>query len=137
MSLEENKAIARRWNDELWNKGNVAAIGELMAASFVWHSAPPGMASDKEGFKQYVGSLSAFADMKCTVEDMIAEGDKVAVRWTWSGKHTGDYMGMAPTGKRLTMTGVSVMRIAGGKIVEGWDEQDNLGFMEQLGAKMG
>jgi predicted ester cyclase len=75
--------------------------------------------------------------MNCTVEDMVAEGDKVAVRWTWSGKHTGDYMGMAPTGKPVTMTGVSIIRVVGGRITEEWDESDNLGFMTQLGAKMG
>lgn len=136
MSLEENKAIASRWNEEIWSKGNMAAVDELMATNFVWLNAPPGVASDREGFKRFqTGALGAFADMKCTVEDMVAEGDKVAVRWTWSGKHTGEYMGIAPTGKQVTMTGVSIIHIAGGKIVEEWDESDNLGFMEQLGAK--
>ena len=137
MSLEENKAIARRWNDEIWNKGNLAAIDELMASNFVWRTAPPGMASDLASFKQYVASLSSFSEIKCVTEDMVAEGDKVAVRWNWSGKHTGEYMGIAPTGKRVTMMGISIIRIAGGKIAEEWDEQDNLGFMEQLGVKMG
>jgi steroid delta-isomerase-like uncharacterized protein len=137
MSIEENKAIARRWNEELWSKGKVAAVDELMATNFVWRTAPPGMASGLEGFKQYVASLSSFSEIKCVAEDMVAEGDKVAVRWTWSGKHTGEYMGMAPTGKKVTMTGISLIRIAGGKIVEEWDEQDSMAFMEQLGAKAG
>jgi predicted ester cyclase len=137
MSLEENKAIARRWSDEIWGKGNVSALDELMAANFSWLNAPPGMAPDLNSFKQYVASLSSFANMSCTIEDMIAEGDKVAVRWTWSGRHTGDYMGMVPTGKQVTMDGVSIIRIASGKIVEEWDQQDNLSFMEQLGAKIG
>ncbi len=137
MSIEENKAIARRWNDEIWNKGNLAAIDGLMASNFAWRSAPPGMASDLASFKQYVASLSSFSEVKCVAEDMVAEGDKVAVRWTWSGKHTGEYMGMAPTGKKVTITGISIIHIAGGKIVEEWDEQDNLGFMEQLGVKAG
>ncbi len=135
MSVEENKAIARRWNDEIWNKGNLAAIDELMATNFTWRSAPPGVASDMEGFKQSTASLSSFAGMNCVAEDMVAEGDRVAVRWTWSGKHTGEYMGIAPTGKRVTMTGISIIHIVGGKIVEEWDEQDNLGFMAQLSAK--
>ncbi len=137
MSLEENKAIARRWNDEIWNKGNIAAIDELMAANFTWHTPFAGMASDLNSFKQSVATLSAFTDIKCTTEDMVAEGDKVAVRWNWSGKHTGDYMGLAPTGKQATMMGISIIRIAGGKITDEWDEQDNMGFMMQLGAKMG
>jgi steroid delta-isomerase-like uncharacterized protein len=137
MSVEENKALARRWNDEIWNKGNVAAVDELMASNFVWHNAPPGMAPDLEGFKQYAASLSSFADVRCVAEDMVAEGDKVAVRWTWSGKHTGEYMGIAPTGKQVTMTGVSIIHIAGGKITAEWDEQDNMGFMAQLGVKTG
>lgn len=138
MSLEENKAIARRWNDEIWSKGNMAAVDGLMADNFVWLNAPPGVASDREGFKQFqTGALGAFSEMNCNVEDMVAEGEKVAVRWTWSGKHTGDYMGMAPTGKKVTITGVSIIRITGGKITEEWDEADNLGFMTQLGAKMG
>jgi predicted ester cyclase len=138
MSVEENKAVARRWNDEIWNKGNIAAVDEIMATNFVWLNAPPGVPSDLKGYKQYqTESLSSFADMNCTIEDMVAEGDKVAVRWTWSGKHTGEYMGIAPTGKRVTMTGVSIIHIVGGKIVEEWDEADNLGFMAQLSAKEG
>ncbi len=137
MSLEENKAIARRWNDEIWNKGNMAVVDELMATNFVWHTPYVGVAPDREGFKQSAATLSSFSDMNCVDDDMVAEGDKVAVRWTWSGKHTGEYMGIAPTGKRVTITGISIIRIAGGKIVEEWDEQDNMGFMEQLGAKTG
>jgi steroid delta-isomerase-like uncharacterized protein len=138
MSTEENKAIARRWNDEIWSKGNFAAVDELFSSDFAWHYAPPGMAPDREGYRQYQSeSLSPFADMSCTVEDIIAEGDKVAVRWNWRGTHKGDYMGIAPTGKQVTMTGITILRITVGKIVEEWMEADNLGFMEQLGAKIG
>jgi predicted ester cyclase len=68
--------------------------------------------------------------------DLVAEGDKVAIRWSWRGIHKGEYMGIAPTGKQVTMTGISILRIVGGKIVEEWGESDNLGFMEQLGAKI-
>jgi steroid delta-isomerase-like uncharacterized protein len=137
MSVEENKALARRWNDEIWNKGNIAAADELMATNFVWRSAPPGMASDLESFKQYAATLSSFSDVSCVAEDMVAEGDKVAVRWTWSGKHTSEYMGIAPTGRQATMTGISIIHIVGGKITAEWDEQDNMGFMAQLGVKVG
>ncbi len=138
MSTEENKAIARRWNDEIYSKGNFAAIAELFATDFVCHYAPFGVAPDLEGYKRNVtDSLAPFADMNCTAEDMVAEGDKVAIRWSWRGIHKGEYMGIAPTGRQVTMTGISILRIVGGKIVEEWGESDNLGFMEQLGVKLG
>ncbi|GAH49735.1 unnamed protein product, partial [marine sediment metagenome] len=106
---------------------------------FVWNYAPPGVAPGREGYKQenVINLRACFADIHCTVEDMVAEDDKVAVRWTWRGTHTGEYMGIAPTGKQVTMTGISILRIVGGKIVEEWDESDNLGFMQQLSAKVG
>jgi steroid delta-isomerase-like uncharacterized protein len=134
MSTEENKAIAHRWNDEIYNKGNLAAIDELFSTDFVWDTPFAGMAPDREGYRQSIISMAAFSDVHCAADDMVAEGDKVVVRWKWSGKHTGEYMGMSPTGKQLTMTGISILRIAGGKVVEECDEQDNLGFMQQLGA---
>ena len=135
MSIEENKAIARRWNEEIWDKGNLAAIDELLAPDFVFNYAPPGAAPDREGYKQTVTNLCApFADIHSTIEDMVAEGDKVAVRWTWRGTHKGEFMGIAPTGKQVTITGISILRIVGGKIVEEWGEMDNLGMMQQLGA---
>jgi len=139
MSIEENKAIVRRWNDEVYDKGNLAAIDELFATNFVWHFAPPGVTPDREGYKQEnVTNLRAsFADIQCTVEDMVAEGEKVAVRWTWRGTHKGEYMGIAPTGKQATISGIEILRIVGGKIVEEWSESDWLGFMQQLGAKVG
>jgi predicted ester cyclase len=138
MSIEENKAVACRWNDELYSRGNLAAVDELFAADFVWHYAPPGVAPDRDGYKRYVSDmLGPFAAMSCVAEDIVAEGDRVVVRWRWSGTHVGEYMGIAPTGKQVTLTGIHILRIAGGKIVEEWGESDNLGFMEQLGAKLG
>ena len=137
MSMEENKAVARRWNDEIYDKMNLEAIDELYATDFVWHSPFSGATPDREGYRESVMSLAPFADIHCVAEDMIAEGDKVAIRWTWSGTHTGEYMGITPTGKQVTITGISILRIIAGKIVEEWGEQDTLGFMEQLGAKVG
>ena len=133
MSVEENKAIAHRWNDEIYSKMNLAAIDELYASDFVWHSAFSGVAPDREGYRQSVMSLAPFADVQCTVEDMVAEGDKVAVRWAWRGTHKGEYMSIAPTGKQVMITGIGILRIVGGKIVEEWGESDMLGFMQQLG----
>lgn len=135
MSIEENRGIARRWNDEIWAKGSLAAIDELLATGFVFNYPPTGVAPDLEGYKQTVTDwLAPFADVHCTIEDMVAEGDKIAVRWIWNGTHTGEYMGIAPTRKQVTVTGTSILRIEDGKIVKEWGEMDMLGMMQQLGA---
>jgi predicted ester cyclase len=134
MSTEENKAIARRWNDEIWNKGNIDVIDELFAANFV--SYYPGFpTSDRENYKEWVAmEFAAFADIHCTIEDLVAEGDKVAIRWTWRGTHSkGKYMEIAPTGKKVTNIGITILRIEGGKIVEEWGSSDELGKLQQLG----
>lgn len=135
MSTEENKALARRFVEEAWSKGNLAVIDELLAANFVLHAAPlPGVSPDREGYKQWVSMTSAaYADGQTTVEDLIAEGDKVVARWSWRGTHKGEIWGIAPTGKQVTITGISIDRIVDGKIVEEWIEMDMLGMMQQLG----
>jgi len=137
MSIEDIKAVAHRWNEEIYSKMNLSAIDELYASDFVWHSAFPGMTPDREGYRQSIMSLLPFANIHYVGEDMITEGDKVAIRWTWSGTHKDEYMGIAPTGKTATITGITILRIVSGKIVEEWDEQDMLSFMEQLGIKQG
>ena len=134
MSVEENKAIERRFFEEVVNKGNLAVIDELVAANFVDHSAPPGVAPDREGYKQFFTMAhSAFPDFHSTLEDMIAEGDMVVQRFTARGTHKGEWMGIAPTGKQFTMPGIGIHRITGGKIVEDWVSMDMLGMMQQLG----
>ncbi len=134
MSIEQNKGLARRSIEDVWGKGSLDAIDELYATDFVWHWALPGMAPDREGYKQCVTmNFAAFADVQCTLEDMVGEGDKVVGRWTWRATHKGEYMGIAPTGKQVTLTGINIMRIVGGKVVEEWGEMDNLGMMQQLG----
>ncbi len=134
MSTEENKALVRRWGEEVWGKGNLAAIDELLAADIVFNYPPPGVAPNREAYKQTVTMYHvALPDIQYTVEDMIAEGDKVAVRWTGRGTQKGEFMGIAPTGKQVTITGNSILRIAGGKIVEEWTEEDILGVLQQLG----
>ena len=135
MSVEQNKDLARRWLDEVWGKGSAATVDELAAADFVWHWAPPGVAGDREGYKQFLRmDFEAFADVSTATEDIVAEGDKVASRWTWRGTHKGEFMGVAPTGKQIALTGICINRIADGKIVEEWGEMDMLGLMQQLGA---
>ncbi len=134
MSLEENKAIERRFIEEVVNKGELAVIDELCAANFVDHSAPPGVAPDREGYKQFFAMThSAFPDFHSTLEDMFAEGDKVVQRFTARGTHKGEFMGIPPSGKQVTITGIAIHRITGGKIVEDWVNMDMLGMMQQLG----
>ncbi len=134
MSIEENKAIELRFLEEVVNKGNLAVIDELCAANFVDHTALPGLAPDREGYKQFFAmSRSALPDFHSTLEDMIAEGDKVAERFTGRGTHKGEWMGIAPTGKQVTIQGMAIHRITDGKIVENWANMDMLGVMVQLG----
>ena len=135
MSIEENKTLAGRWLDEIWNKVNLAAVDELCTTNFTFSYAAPGVSNDREGYKQTVIMLtSGVSDLKVTLEDMVAEGDKVAVRWKGNSKHTGEYMGIPPTGKQLSMTGISIARIEGSKIAEEWGEMDMMGLMQQIGA---
>jgi len=131
---EENKAIARRFFKEVWNEGNLSAIDELAAANYEDHNQPPGMPSGIEGVKQTIAMYqTAFPDTRMTVEDEFAQGDRVVIRWTARGTHTGELMGIPPTGKQVTVTGIDVYRVAGGKLVERWGEFDQMGMMQQLG----
>ncbi len=134
-SAEENKAIVQRFNElfgECWRTGNVDILDEVLAADFVYHS--PGAAPDLGGFKLSLLMLSAgLHDLSYMVEDLFAEGDKVADRMTWQATHQGELMGIPPTGRQVTLTGFDLFRIEGGKIVEMWQEADQLGMMQQLG----
>jgi len=134
MSVEENKAVEIRFFEEVVNKGNLAVIDELVAATFVDHATFPGAAPDREGYKQFFAAVhSAFPDFHSTLEDMIAEGDKVVQRFTVRGTHKGEWMGIAPTGKQIEVGGIAIHRLAGGKIVEDWASMDMLSMMQQLG----
>ncbi len=134
MSVEENKAVELRFFEEVVNKGNLAVIDELVAANFVDRAALPGAAPDREGYKQFFAAVhSAFPDFPSTLEDMIAEGDKVVQRFTVRGTHKGEWMGIAPTGKQIEVGGIAIHRLAGGKIVEDWVSMDMLSMMQQLG----
>ena len=135
MSLDENKALARRWNEEIWSRGKLSVVDEFLATNFVFNYAPPGVTPDKEAYKQAVTMFhNACPDMHYNIEDMVAEGDKVVVRWVGRGTQKGEIIGIAPTGKELTVTGISILRIVGGKIAEEWTEMDVLGVLQQLGA---
>lgn len=134
MPVEENKALCRRFFEEVWGKGNVAVVDEVLASNFVLRNAPQGVKPDREGYKQWAAIMcSGVSDRQGTIEDEVAEGDKLATRWTLRGKHTGEFMGIPPTNKQVTMTGITIDRFEGGKIVEEWNEIDQMGMMQQLG----
>ena len=131
----ENKALIRRYAEEIWNKGNLAVIDNIIATNFSGLFSGLPEFTGLEGFKQRFTSMyTAFPDLQVTIEDMFAEGDKVMARWTMRGTHKGDLMGLAPTGKQVTWTAIVIYRIVGGKIEQMWGEVDNMGLMQQLGA---
>lgn len=134
MSTEENKAMIRRVWEEVLNKGDLAAADELMAPNYVYHGSGGQEFKGPEGFKQLVTMFrTAFPDFRITVEDMVAEVDKVAHRATMRGTHKGDLMGIAPTGKQVTIAAIVISRFAGVKEVEAWSNLDQLGMMQQMG----
>jgi steroid delta-isomerase-like uncharacterized protein len=132
MSAEENKANDRRFF-EAWNQGNQAIVDELCAPNYVLHD-PDTTVRGVEEFKQYIASnRTAFPDGHFTIEDQIAEGNMLATRWTFRGTHQGELRGVPPTGKQVTVTGIGIYRIEGGKFEESWVNFDVLGLLQQLG----
>jgi steroid delta-isomerase-like uncharacterized protein len=133
---EQNKALARRSIEEIWNQGKLAVIDELVASDATFHdpSVPGGKFTGPQGMKQFVQIYrGAFPDIRLTINDQIAEGEEVVTRWTATGTHSGELMGIAPTNKRATVTGVDIDRYQGGKVVEAWASYDMLGLLQQLG----
>lgn len=131
---EENKALVRRIMKEVWDNKNLDTLGEFIAADTVNHELPPGFPAGLEGTKAFLGMfLSAFPDTNFTIEDQVAEGDMVVTRWVATGTHKGELMGIPATGKHVTVTGVDIDRISGGKSVEHWGQFDQMGMMQQLG----
>lgn len=130
---ERNKAVIRRFVEEVQNQKNWEVYDELNDPEFVNHSAPPGM-TDREGSKQYLDAfLGGFPDCRVTIDDMIAEGDQVVTKKTFRGTHTGEFAGIPPTGKPVTLQYVDIMRVRDGRITEHWLSMDQLSFMQQLG----
>jgi predicted ester cyclase len=135
MSKEsKNKASQRRVWEEVFNKGNLTILPELFAPNYVFHTPLPLEAKGPEGFKQMVVMVrTAMPDLHTTVDDIFAEGDKVATRFTLTGTFKGEMMGISPTGKKVTVTGMLITRWVGGKEVEAWESPDTLAFYRQLG----
>jgi len=135
MSLEKNKTTALRIPLEVFNKGNVNVADEVMAADYIEHApVPPGLPPGVAGFKLFIPAFRvAFPDFQFTVDDVIAEGDKVVVRLTAQGTQKGEFAGLPASGKQATWSEIHICDMANGKLVEHWVVQDRLGMMQQLG----
>jgi len=133
--MSDNKEIVRRLNEEPWS-GTSAAIDELASPDYVGYDpAQPEPTRGPQGLKEFTQEyLTAFPDGQVTVDQQIAEGDYVATRWTGRGTHQGELMGIAPTGKQVTVTGITISRVANGKVAEEWSNWDTLGMLQQVGA---
>jgi len=132
---EGNKTIVRRLVEELWNKGNLSVADELFAPTYAHHDpSTPDLGKGPEGERKRATLYrTAFPDVRLTIEDILAEGETVVARWSCRGTHKGDLSGIAPTGKQINISGVTIARLANGKFVEGWVNWDALGLMQQLG----
>ncbi len=132
---EQNKAIVRRLFEELWNKGNLSLADQLFSPNYAHHdpSTPDFGRGPESERKRATLYRSAFPDLQLTIEDLLAEGETVMARWSCRGTHKGDLSGIAPTGKQFTISGVTIARLANGKMAEGWVNWDALGLMQQLG----
>jgi steroid delta-isomerase-like uncharacterized protein len=134
MSADQDKALARRFVAEVMNAGNLAAADEFIAPNLVVHNPVPGQTPGREGFKQTLATLrNAFPDLHFTIEDLLADGDKVMIRSTYQGTHRGELLGFPPTGKLVVVMGIDLLRVADGKIVEHWGTYDQMEMLHQLG----
>ena len=134
MSTEENKAVVRRFVEEVQSQGRLDVIDHVIAPDFVNHTAPPGLPPTREGGRQLMALFrAAFPDGHMTIEDMLAEGDKVVTRKTFHGTHQGEFMGIPPTGRHVAIQVIDIVRVVDGQVVEHWNVVDNLGLLHQLG----
>jgi steroid delta-isomerase-like uncharacterized protein len=131
---EENKALARRIFEEIWNQGKMDVADEIYDANYITHGHGIELPSGPDGFKQLVSIFrKAFPDIHFIIEDQIAEGNKVTTRWKSRSTHKGDLMGVPATDKEVVITGISITQIVSGKIIEGWNNWDRMGMMQQIG----
>lgn len=126
---------SRRIFEEVWNRKNPAIIDELMAPDYVHHDVLSPEAFGLDGYKQFADRyLSAFPDLQMTIDDEVVAGDRIVTRWTATGTHDGDLPGLPRTGKKISVTGITIARLSNGKFVESWNNWDALGMLRQLGA---
>ena len=131
---EENKALVRRFIDDVMKNKNVNAIDGLLAPDYIEHNPIPGQPPGLDAMKEFMGMFfAAFPDLDSTIDLLVAEGDIAAGRMTTTGTHTGDFMGIPATGKRVSYTETHIVRIANGIAVEHWGNQDDMAMMQQLG----
>ena len=135
MTTQQNKDLVRRYVENVLNQGDLAEADELVAPDAVmYHAGAPGPIRGLDAIKLFVSAFRAsFPDLRSPLEDMVAEGDRVMVRFTWSGTQHGDFQGIPPTGRKFTVTGSGLYRIQDGKIAEVWAEFDTLALLTQLG----
>ncbi len=139
MSLDENKAIVQRILSEFWIGGNLAVLDELLAPDCINHEQSNPEQRGKAACKQWANDVRlvnrrGFPDYDITPEDIVAEGDKVVKRWVFQGTHSGEFAGIPPTGKRVTMRGITLYRLAQGRVSEMYWNYDVFGLLQQLGA---
>ena len=132
MSIE-NKALVRRWFEEVWNRGRTAAIDEMLSGHGVVHGLGADVHGSEEFKRFHAAYCNAFPDIAIQIDGIIAEGDIVAARWSGTGTHRGDGLGFAATGRQVHFSGMAFVRIEQGKIVEGWNNFDQLGMLQQIG----
>jgi steroid delta-isomerase-like uncharacterized protein len=130
----ENKAIVTRWFDEVWNQGKAETIDKLLAPHAIVHGLGPAPLVGPAGFKAFHAAYrNAFPDVALQVDDLIAEGDRVVARWSGRGTHKGDGLGFAATNKPANFRGMTIVRVQNGQLVEGWNQFDQFGMLQQLG----
>lgn len=129
MAAAANKAILHRYAEEIWNQGNLAVVDEVIAPNVVMHVPGAPEIRSREDFRTFVSQLrTSFPDTQWTVKDMVAEGDFVAIHWTFRGTHRREFLGLAPTGKVVTMTATNFYRLRGGQIEQAWGDMDLSGL---------
>lgn len=134
MSTEDNKALAQRWLEEVWNKGDLSLIDELIAPNYILHDPTrPGLRG-RAGIKESIAMFrTAFPDLHFTIEDQVAEREKIVTRYTVQGTQVGPLMGIPATGKQGIITGIDIYRITDGQIEEAWSNWDTLGLLQRMG----
>jgi len=129
---EQERDLGRRFFEEVWNKGRREAIAEFISREAVLHEGGSDIVGP-DGFYPFFDRLSAaLSEIHASVEETLADGDKICVRWSFSAKHSGEGLGVAPSGVNIHVTGITIMRVAGDKLIEGWQNWDMLGMMQQI-----
>ena len=132
---EANRAVVRRWFDEIYSKKRVELMNELHAEDYVWRGPGGVTITSRDGMRELLGVYTAaFPDVDFTVEDQMSDGDQVVTRWTARATHSGEFDGIQPTGNSIMFTGITISRLENGRLVEEWENFDELSLMRQIGA---